>query len=243
MRQTWRDLIWCHWPVAPSDVAAVLPPGLEPDLFDGSAWVGLVPFSMTDLRLAGPFGSLSKVFGVRNFGEVNVRTYVRGPKGRTGVWFCTLDADSWLAVATAKITFGLPYRRATTHFQRVDAQWRWRSERSHDRACAELEVDVVDDVARPAREGLEQFLFERYALYTTKFGRLWRGELRHEPWRVRDARLRRVRLDTIEAAGFRSLGDAHVRVGEPVSVSVFRLRQVGRTPRTLFGARVPTPHQ
>ncbi len=100
--------MWCHWPVSPDQVQALLPKGLEPDLFEGSAWVGLIPFVMKDLRLPGPLGVLSKFVRVDRFGEVNVRTYVKGPDGRTGVWFCTLDSDRWLAVKTANIFFGLP---------------------------------------------------------------------------------------------------------------------------------------
>ena len=45
MRQTWNHIVWCHWPVEPEQVSAFLPDGLTPDLFEGKAWVGLIPFS------------------------------------------------------------------------------------------------------------------------------------------------------------------------------------------------------
>ena len=73
MSQTWRDIVWCHWRVNPEQVSAILPHGLEPDLYEGSAWVGLVPFSMENLVVATPLAWISSLLRVRNFGEVNVR--------------------------------------------------------------------------------------------------------------------------------------------------------------------------
>lgn len=226
MRQTWRDIIWCHWPVPPEHVQALLPQGLVPDLFEGMAWVGLIPFRMNELRLTGPFRLFSTLARVRDFGEVNVRTYVKGPDGRTGVWFCTLDSDHWLAVKTANVFFGLPYRYASTRLERTGDVVKWFDHRRHDDARAALEVRVHDVPSRPASPGLEQFLVERYALYTIWCKTLFRGELRHERWRVRPAAMLRVLTETVRAAGFEVAGEAHVLVGEPVDVSVYRLKRV-----------------
>ena len=74
MIQTWSHIIWAHWPVDPSVVASLLPPGLTPETFDGAAWVGLIPFQMSELRLPGALSGLTSLVGVRSFGEVNVRT-------------------------------------------------------------------------------------------------------------------------------------------------------------------------
>jgi uncharacterized protein YqjF (DUF2071 family) len=151
MRQTWSDIIWCHWPVPVAQVAAVLPPGLKPELFGGSAWVGLIPFAMSDLRLPGLLAPLSRPLGVGSFGEVNVRTYVTGPDGRSGVWFCTLDADRLLAIVTARLAFGLPYRWARTSLHRESTSVTWRSRRRGDTRRAELSVIPATGPSRPAR--------------------------------------------------------------------------------------------
>ncbi len=226
MRQTWSDIIWCHWPVPPESVQALLPEGLVPDLFEGTAWVGLVPFRMKNLRLPGPFRVLSTLARARQFGEVNVRTYVKDLDGCTGVWFCTLDSDHWLAVKTANVAFGLPYRYATTRLERSGDLVKWFDRRRSDNARAELEVLVNDGPSRPASQGLEQFLVERYSLYTTWCGLLLRGEVRHESWRVRTATLQGVVTETVRAAGFEVQGEAHVLSGEPVDVTVYRLKRV-----------------
>jgi len=228
MRQIWANIVWCHWPVDPAQVAAVLPAGLTPELFDGQAWVGLIPFSMERLRPVGPFGFVTRWLRSSDFGEVNVRSYVTGPDGQTGVWFCTLDADSVAAVATANAAFGLPYRVATTNYTERDGVRRWRSTRRRDGAHAALTVTAATESPRPAAPGLEAFLFERYALYTRWHGRILRGELSHEPWRVRPATLDECVHDTVDRAGFRVDGDPHVFVGEPVNVTVYPMRTVGK---------------
>lgn len=226
LRQQWRDIVWCHWPIDPAQVQRLLPFGLTPDLFEGRAFVGLIPFSMRDLRLAGPLGPLSRLAHVGNFGEVNVRTYVKGPDGKTGVWFCTLDADQWLSVKVASLAFGLPYRYASTQLEQDSSTMSWSSQRRGDRARSELMIQPSSAAGQVAAAGLEAFLVERYALYTSAFGRLWRGELSHDPWRVRPAELVRVVTDTVTAAGFSVGEEPHVMVGEPVDVTIFPFRRV-----------------
>jgi uncharacterized protein YqjF (DUF2071 family) len=248
MRQTWSDIVWCHWPVPAAQVAALLPPGLEPELFDRSAWVGLIPFAMADLRLPGPLAPLSRLAGVDSFGEVNVRTYVTGPDGRSGVWFCTLDADRLLATAAARLAFGLPYRWARTNLHRDTTSVTWRSRRRGDKGRAEVSVIPHTGPGRPAATGLEQFLVERYALYSWWNRHLMRGTLSHEPWAVRPAQLAHLCSETVTAAGFTVSGSPHLLVGDPVHVTVHPLSRViprskpaGARHRTGFDANSGTP--
>ena len=226
MRQTWANIVWCHWRIEPSVMAALLPEGLVPDLFDGDAWVGLIPFSMQDLRLPGPLRWISRLVHVGDFGEVNVRTYVRGPDGGTGVWFFSLDADAWLAVKTANVAFGLPYRHARTSFRRNGTQITWTDDVKRAGTHASLVVRTSDDAPRTALPGLEAFLVERYALYTLRGKRLYRGELRHQSWRVRTAEVLTLDAGVVGDAGLAPQGEPHVLVGEPVDVTVYPLTRV-----------------
>ncbi len=69
MHQNWHHLLFLHWEV----------PALTVDTFEGNAYVGLVPFTMTGVRpiLAPPLPWIS------SFHKVNVRTYVhRDGRGR-----------------------------------------------------------------------------------------------------------------------------------------------------------------
>src|ERR1044072_1701490 len=95
MYQAWRNLTFLHWRYPPAVMQAHLPKGLQVDTFDGSAWLRLAPV------LLGLTYS--------TFPETNVLTYVRGPDGKSGVWFFSLDAASLSAVIGARIAYGLPY--------------------------------------------------------------------------------------------------------------------------------------
>src|SRR5262245_28854026 len=100
----WHDLLFLHWPVCPATLRPLIPRALEIDTFDGRAWLGVVPFRMSGVR-PRYFPALGHSAA---FPEINVRTYVQTP-GRTGVWFFSLDAASWLAVRVARACYGLPY--------------------------------------------------------------------------------------------------------------------------------------
>src|SRR6266508_3536850 len=107
MRMQWHDLLFMHWPVNRDALRRYIPPRLEIDTFDGSAWIGVVPFRMSGVvpRLLPPVPYLSA------FPELNVRTYVSA-EGKPGVWFFSLDAGNPIAVEAARDVFHLPYYNA-----------------------------------------------------------------------------------------------------------------------------------
>src|SRR3954467_6276452 len=122
--QRWRSLLFLHWEVPVEAVAALLPPGLSVDTFDGRTYVGVVPFTMRDVS---PWWSPS-VPGVSNFHELNVRTYVH-VGDRPGVWFFSLEAASSIAVIAARPGWHLPYHRAAMSLDVGDDDVRYTSRR------------------------------------------------------------------------------------------------------------------
>ena len=90
VQQSWRDVTFLHWGYDPAVVKPVLPHGLEPEVRDGQAWVGISPFRVERFRLS----VLPPAPGLSSFPETNVRTYAVGPTGRDGIWFMTLEVDS-----------------------------------------------------------------------------------------------------------------------------------------------------
>ncbi|MEO6595432.1 MAG: DUF2071 domain-containing protein [Planctomycetota bacterium] len=189
----WEDLLFLHWPVAASLLQPHLPAGLEVDTFDGSAWLGVVPFRMARTR----FRWLPPVPTTHSFPELNVRTYVRA-KDRPGVWFFSLDAASRLAVAGARAGFGLPYFRARMRCERTADVVHYESERRDPRApVASFRASWNSSRATaPAVPGtLEHFLVERYCLFALRAGRLMRGDVAHAPWQLAKAD---VQLETCD---------------------------------------------
>jgi uncharacterized protein YqjF (DUF2071 family) len=186
MAQTWRDLLFAHWAVAPEVLRPRLPRSLELDTFDGRAWIGITPFEVTGLRPRGlpPPPVLSR------FPELNVRTYVSAG-GKPGIFFLSLDAASGLAVRAARRAYRLPYFRAVMRLRRDGEAIRYSSRRTaSDGEPARLEAEYrPTGPPQAARTGsLEYFLAERYCLYTTdEAGRLLRAEIHHPPWPLQPA--------------------------------------------------------
>lgn len=186
LRQVWSELLFAHWPLAPADLRALVPPELEIDTFERRAWVGVVPFSMSGVRLRG----LPPIPSARRFPELNVRTYVRY-RERSGVWFFSLDAASALAVAAARRWFHLPYFRARMRCEVGDGTVSYSSTRTHRGAQPASFVARYRPVGEPfeaASGSLEHFLVERYCLFAQGRGRvLFTADIHHAPWRLQTA--------------------------------------------------------
>jgi uncharacterized protein YqjF (DUF2071 family) len=200
MAQSWHDLLFAHWPVDAETLRALIPDRLEIDTFDGHAWLAVVPFRMTGVRLRGT----PAVPWLSAFPELNVRTYVTCG-GKPGVWFFSLDAANSLAVAIARTWFQLPYFRARMSCPEREGWIHYRSERTHRHVPAGILVGQYrpsGSVFSPRRGTLEHFLTERYCLYTTDGrGRLIRGEIHHSPWQLQVAEADFSRNTMAEAAG------------------------------------------
>lgn len=196
----WSELLFAHWPVDAALVQAKLPPGLEVDRFDGAAWLGVVPFLMSQVqpRWLTPLPIISR------FCELNLRTYVvHGDK--PGVWFFSLDAASSLAVAAARHWFHLPYfnaRMSCNASAGVVAYASSRTDRDAPRADFCATFQAISEPRNAPRGTLEHWLIERYCLYASDGERLWRGEIDHQPWHVSDARADIVINTVASASGF-----------------------------------------
>jgi uncharacterized protein len=200
MAQSWHDLLFAHWPIAAGLLRPHIPNALRIDTFNGQAWIAVVPFRMTGVRLrwtpALPWLSA--------FPELNVRTYVVAD-GKPGVWFFSLDAGNPVAVAAARVWFHLPYFQARMKCEAASGWIQYVSERSHRGARA----GVLEAKYRPreeifeARPGtLEHFLIERYCLYAAgPGGELFRCEIHHQPWQLQIAEAHIARNSMTEAAG------------------------------------------
>ena len=200
MRQRWAELLFLHWEVPAEALAARLPPGLTLDTFEGKAYVGLVPFTMTGVRpvWAPPVALLS------NFHETNVRTYVHVAGRDPGVWFFSLDAANSIAVRIARALWKLPYHRARMSLRRDGDAVDYASERLWPGPVpAAISVRYTPrGPVTPAVPGtLEHFLAERYILYAYARGRLFRGRVHHAPYPLQRADVPALDETLVAAAG------------------------------------------
>jgi uncharacterized protein YqjF (DUF2071 family) len=182
--QTWEELLFAHWPVPLDEVRHRVPRELEVELHDGSAWIGIVPFRLTGLRLRGTV-ALPRI---SSFLELNVRTYVRASDGKPGVWFFSLDASSALAVRAARRLYKLPYFDARMSLERRDGWREYECVRSAERGKVfSGRYRPVGKVFQSKPGSLERFLTERYCLYTTDRGGLLRADVHHAQWPLQRA--------------------------------------------------------
>jgi hypothetical protein len=226
MRQRWAELLFLHWPLPAGVLAERLPAGLELDTFDGTAYVGLVPFTMTGVRPAWA----PAVPGLSDFHEVNVRTYVHRQGRDPGVLFFSLDAANPVAVVIARALWKLPYnfaRMSLARYGRVvhyASQRRWPGPRP---AGCRIAYEPHGDPAPAAPGTLEHFLAERYVLYTSRRGRLYSGRVHHAPYPLQPALVSALDETLLAAAGLeRPAGTPLMHYAREVSVEVFALRPV-----------------
>jgi uncharacterized protein YqjF (DUF2071 family) len=227
MHQTWRDLLFAHWPVPDHALRPLVPAGLTLQTFEGQAWVGITSFVLTGLRLR----ALPAIPGLSRFPEINVRTYVTADDERPGVFFFSLDAGSSLAVLAARALYSLPYFRARFAV-RADRESIVYASRRTARRAPPAEFRAVyrpTGAAAAARPGtLAHWLTERYRLYAVDGrGGLRRAGIDHAPWPLQPAEADIQRNTMTAGLGFelpRTAPLVHfaarvdVRVGPPEAV-------------------------
>jgi uncharacterized protein len=202
MEQVWTDLLFAHWQVPSESLATIVPAPLRLDLRLGNAWLGIVPFDLTRLRVRG----LPPLPGMASFPELNVRTYVRVRNGRPGVYFFSLDAASLSAVAGARALFGLRYRYAAMDIRRDGTAVRYVSRRRRGDARLAVGYRPVGPAFAAPQDSLEHWLTERYCLYTHHLGRCWRMDIMHPPWQLQPAMARFETNTMASSLGLELLG-------------------------------------
>lgn len=234
LRTSWETLTFVHWRCPPERIQALLPNGLTVDVYDGAAWVGLTPFVMSNMRPLGvpdlP-GSLpvlpraskpTRLVDVSSTPETNLRTYVRGPDGRDGLWFLSLDIGTAALAAALRATVGAPYHKACLTVRRQADTVAYTGARAGAGPSFRLQVRPGEPL-EPS--DFEVWLTSRWRAYTTHLGRLLVTPVEHEPWPLRDARLVVIDQNLTDSVGLGDLpapplvhfsdGVRKVRLGRP----------------------------
>ena len=102
LAQTWRDMVFLHWPIAPESVHGLFPHGTRPDTFEGRTYVGVVGFGVPSTRL-GDALEIGSTY------ELNVRLYSMDGQGRQGVVFLSMDVTRPDMVLVARALPRVPY--------------------------------------------------------------------------------------------------------------------------------------
>ncbi|HUQ34145.1 MAG TPA: DUF2071 domain-containing protein [Pyrinomonadaceae bacterium] len=227
MHQDWGKLLFMHWRMDEKRLRPLIPERLTIDTFDGTAWIALVPFTMWDIRAFPPF--LPPVPGLSRMHELNVRTYVN-LDGVPGVWFFSLDANSLVAVLTARTFFHLPYYTAEMSLEQEGDAINYSSNRTDgDAPKARLEAkwQIGETLPFSHPGSLEFFLTERYCLYAAHKQKLYRSRIYHEPWPLQKASLSAFDSTMIESHKLPTPeDDPLLHYAEEVNVDIWPLQEV-----------------
>ena len=244
MTQQWRDLVFLHWEYDPEVVRAAITAGLhdadldpdsvELDTYGGRAYVGLIPFRMRNLRLRG----LPPIPTTSNFPEINVRTYVRS-RGRSAVWFFSLDTPQLLPTVVARTAFRLPYCYADADVTSTADQGRPEGgvvtatvrRRWPAGGSTRIAVRVGSRIGPSDSDrdhDLDDWLTARWGLVSaSRRGRLWYGPVEHEPWPLHRADVLHLDDSLITAAGLSApTGAPHAMYSPGVSTTIRSLERL-----------------
>ncbi|HEU5317553.1 MAG TPA: DUF2071 domain-containing protein [Chloroflexota bacterium] len=233
MHQKWRELLFLHWEVPPAALKAQLPRGLDLDLWEGRAFVGLIPFVVTETRAR----FLPPLPGLSSYYEINTRTYVKcgdESDGESGVWFFALDASNVGVTAGARATFQLPYYPCTAQRRHSPSDGeivQYRSARlspGPTPGALEVEYRVHEPIGAAPPGSIDHYFIERYTLFTVMrpMG-LMVGQVRHHPYPLHRVELLRLDCETLA----RSLklpppgGDVHAHYSSGVDVEILAPRR------------------
>jgi len=205
MTQRWNDLLFAHWPIPPARIEALLPDWLEADTFQGSAWLGAVPFWLDRIKIRG----VPAIPGLRNFPDLNLRTYVRDRfTGTPGIYFFSVDSNNLFAIAAAHAIYHLPYFFSEMHLEpRSEREFAFLSRRrfSREQVIFKARYRGLGPSRRlvEIRSGsFEQFMSERPCLFSiNRAGHPIRANLHHVPWPLEEAEAEIERNDLAAAAG------------------------------------------
>jgi uncharacterized protein len=216
LRASWETLTFVHWPVEPARIQALLPEGLTVDVYDGAAWLGLTPFVMAnmrplgvpdlprDLRLVPGLKGSPSVADLSSTPETNLRTYVRGPDGRDGLWFLSLDIGSAALAVAIRTVVGAPYHKGYLSVEGHGDGLLYTGTRARSHETYRLQVQPGEPITP---NDLEVWLTSRWRAYTTHLGRLLVTHVEHEPWPLRKASLPVIEQDLTHGAGLGDLGE------------------------------------
>lgn len=200
--QVWRDLTFLHWRVDAELVAPLLPAGVVPDVHDGTSWVGLIPFRLTDAR----FGSGPVLPYVGSFAETNVRLYGVDSAGRRGVVFASLEAQRLAFVLGSRVALNIPYTWSRMRATRTGDRYTYESRRRWPGPRGlRSRVDVEVLAGEVTEDPLADFLTARWGLFTSHVGRTWFLPNQHDPWPLRRVRVLEVEDQLVAAAGLPGL--------------------------------------
>lgn len=166
--QRWNDILFAHWPVDTSVLTPLIPDSLDPDSFQGSAWLGISASWIDQMRIR----ALVPRMLAHGKSSVAVRTYVRErTSGIPGMLPLSIDTDDLFSLLLGRAIQSMPYFWAELDFdERSEREFQILSSR---RLAAKpvrfsTRYRTLGPTVRSSRltpGSLEHFLMERSVIF------------------------------------------------------------------------------
>jgi uncharacterized protein YqjF (DUF2071 family) len=188
--QSWNDQLLAHFAMDPPTLRRLVPDALTLDLYDGVAWLTISPFCTSHMRPSG----IPPLPGISFFPQVNLRTYVT-MQDKPGLLYLSVDAANLSAVWFARVFFRMQYWHSSIQVSGATIEVRnpkertihFRSARLHGPATSSgpAKFDAIyspeGERERVRRGSLDEFLTERYCVYSWNRDKYYRTEVHHQP--------------------------------------------------------------
>lgn len=182
--QEWNRLLFFHFEVPFEVLRALVPETLEIDVFEEKCYISIVPFTMEKIRPR----SLPAVSFISDFEELNVRTYVK-KEGKAGVYFLNIEAGKSLSAYVSRKLSGLPYEKAI--MQRREGYYSSHNSVKDFSFEAKYKIGAIVQEKTP----LQIWLTERYCLYVFDKKKLYRYQIHHKEWKIKEITFDKLSID------------------------------------------------
>jgi uncharacterized protein YqjF (DUF2071 family) len=182
--QEWNNALFLHWIIPLDLLRKYIPDELHIDSYEGNYYISLVAFTMQKIRPK----YLPSVKFISDFHEINLRTYIDN-ENKKGVYFLSIEAEKHLSAFVARRLSGLPYEKST--IKRGVKTYKSKNPTNHFVLDAEFEVKEK----LPDKSGLDKWLTERYCLYLDLNKKIFRYDIHHKEWELKNVVIKNLQLD------------------------------------------------
>ncbi len=182
--QEWNNALFLHWKVPFHIIRRLVPEKLNIDTFDGNAYVSLVAFTMQKIRPR----NLPSIKFISDFDEINLRTYIDNDN-KKGVYFLNIEAEKQLSALIARSLSGLPYEKSNIESTNKS----YKSSHPLKGFYLDAEFEVKEQLSKKTE--LDNWLTERYCLYLDKGETVYRYDIHHKEWEIKNIELNQLNLN------------------------------------------------
>lgn len=222
-RQSWNNLVFIHYKIDIQSLRALVPSKFEIDLYQGEAWISIVPFFMEDVMK----GNIPSFYPFKKFPELNLRTYVKY-ENKPGVFFFSLDAECLPVVLGGNLLYGVPYKYAKMNYELSENGGYLRSDRFIGSVEFEMRYRKIGEIFESEIGSLQEWLSERYCLYSkSNHTEFYRVEVHHKKWPLQNCEVSISKNDILKASNLEvDLDSMIVNYSPGVDVISFRPEKI-----------------